>query len=149
MTEQSLIIGSGKSESLKITPLRRTHPKSLDYWDGNWVDSSIEVSAGAFAGKYTACLRTNEFKTFREGIDPLYRSLKGTALFASMEGWVDIQVTGDGLGHFQARCTLMDAPGIGNSLKFDLQFDQTELVVISKSLIRIEESFPVIGQVPV
>jgi hypothetical protein len=148
MTELSLIIGSGKSESLRITPLRRTHPKCVDYWDGNWVDSSIEVSVGAFTGKYTACLRTDEFKMFRLGIDPLYESWKGTASFASMEGWVDIQVAGDGLGHFQARCVLMDAAGVGNTLKFDLHFDQTELLILLKSLMRIEESFPVIGQLP-
>jgi hypothetical protein len=42
----------------------------------------------------------------------------------------------------------MDAAGIGNTLKFELQFDRTELAVIVKSLTRIEESFPLIGLPP-
>ena len=146
MTEQSLMIGSTTSQWLRVTPLRRTHPDCIDYWDGNWVDSSVDVSVGAFAGKYRACLRTDEFKTFRVGLDPLYKTLKGNASFTSMEDWVEIRVTGNGLGHFRAGCTLRDAAGIGNVLKFDLHFDQTELAVMVKSLTRIQESFPVIGQ---
>ena len=146
MTDQSLIIGSVNSEWLRITPLRRAHPQCADYWDGNWVESSVDVSVGAFTGKYKACLRTDEFKSFRDGLDSLYKTLKGKASFASMEDWVEIQVTGDGLGHFRAVCTLRDAAGVGNTLRFDLQFDQTELAVMLKSLIRIDESYPVIGQ---
>ena len=91
MTDQSLIIGSATSQWLRITPLRPTHPQCADYWDGNWVDSSVDVSVGAFAGKYKACLRTDEFKMFRVGLDPLYTTLKGEASFASMEDWVEIQ----------------------------------------------------------
>ena len=63
-----------------------------------------------------------------------------------MEDWIGIQVTGDGLGNFRAACTLRDAAGIGNTLKFELHFDQTELALMVNSLIRIEEQFPVIGQ---
>jgi hypothetical protein len=146
MTDQSLILGSTASQWLTITPLRRTHPECADYWDGNWVDSSIDVSVGAFAGKYKACLRTDEFKSFRLGLEPIYKDLKGKASFTSMEDWVEILMTGDGLGHFRARCTLRDAAGIGNTLKFELQFDQTQLPGMVESLIHIEESFPVIGQ---
>lgn len=146
MTDKSLVIGSIESQWLRITPLRRTHPQCADYWDGNWVDSSVDVSVGAFAGSYQACLRTEEFKAFRVGLDHIYTTLKGEASFASMEDWVAIQVIGDGLGHFRAACMLRDAAGIGNTLKFELHFDQTELAVIVEALVRVEQSFPVIGQ---
>src|ERR1700732_4876837 len=69
----SLIIGSTASQWLRVTLLRRAHPECADYWDGNWVDSSVDVSVGAFAGKYIACLRTDEFKTFRIGQQNLSR----------------------------------------------------------------------------
>src|ERR1700721_2406669 len=81
MPEESLIIGSVASQWVRVTPLRRTHPNCADYWDGNWVDSSVDVSVGAFAGKYKACLRTDELKMFRVGLDPLYTTLKGEASF--------------------------------------------------------------------
>lgn len=146
MKEPGLILGSLDSQWLRLIPLRRTHPGCIDFWDGNWVDSTVDVSVGAFTGKYTACLRTDEFKSFRVGLDNLYQKLNGKTSFSSMEHWINIEVTGDGLGHFRAACTLRDAAGVGNTLKCDIQFDQTELAVMIKSLSRIEEDFPVIGQ---
>lgn len=148
MTDQSLIIGSTTSQFLRVTPLRRTHPACSDYWDGNWIDSLVDVSVGAFTGKYTACLRTDEFKAFRVALENLYRTAKSDSSFTSMEEWIEVQVIGDGLGHFEAQCTLRDAAGIGNTSRFNLDFDQTEIPVMLKSLHSIEESFPVVGLPP-
>jgi hypothetical protein len=106
------------------------------------------VSIGAFTGTYTACLRTDEFEAFRVGLEPLYNTLNGKTSFSSMEAWIDIQISGDGLGHFEAECTLRDAPGNGNTLKCEFRFDQTELTGMLKSLRSIQEAFPVIGQLP-
>ena len=61
---------------------------------------------------------------------------------------MEIQITSDGLGHFQAKCKLRDAAGIGNTLKCEIRFDQTELAFMLKSLRSIDEAFSVIGELP-
>jgi len=65
-----------------------------------------------------------------------------------MEDWVTIEIVSDGLGHFQAKCTLRDAAGIGNTLKCEFNFDQTELAIMLQSLRSIDAVFPVIGELP-
>jgi len=62
-----------------------------------------------------------------------------------MEGWLRIDVQGDGRGHFDAACEAIDQPGIGNRLAFKIDFDQTELPSIVQRLEAICEAVPVVG----
>jgi hypothetical protein len=63
-----------------------------------------------------------------------------------MEFWIDIDVKGDGRGHFVGKSWLKDRPGMGNQLTFEISFDQTELATILRSLRGALEMFPVVGQ---
>ena len=143
--EPELRIGPRGAQHLFVVPRRRAHPDCGDYWDGNWVDSLVELSVGGFRARFIASLRTEEFATFRQQLEPLFESLSGKATFSSMEDWLVIEVSGDGLGHFRADCEARDEAGIGNSLKFTLSFDQTELSSILQGLRAIEDAFPVLG----
>ena len=144
----SVTIGSPDSEYLIIHVINREYPLSSDYYDGNWVGSTIKVSAGGFAGKITASLRSEEFVKFMNELSMLYEELSGQAHFTTMEQWLSITVVGDGLGHFEAQCQLSDnAPaGGGNTLYFTLHFDQTFIPGIIAGLKRIITAFPVIGK---
>ena len=143
--DTELLIGSRESEFLRVRPTARAHPASGDYWDGNWLDSEIELSAGAFRGQYVACLRVDELIRFRDQLTALNESLDGQASFDSIEHWLQITVKGDGLGHFNAHCLAKDIAGIGNTLKFSLYFDQTEIPAILDGLNQTIERFPLIG----
>jgi hypothetical protein len=55
-----------------------------------------------------------------------------------MEHWLRVNIQGDGRGHFLGKCEARDQPGTGNTLRFELTFDQTELPPI---LIALDESF--------
>lgn len=142
----SVIIGSPDSEYLIIHVKNREYPLSSDYWDGNWVKSIINVSAGGFTGKVRASLRSEEFVEFMNELSMLYKELSGQAHFTTMEKWLSITVVGDGLGHFEAQCKLSDnAPaGGGNTLYFTLHFDQTFIPGMLDGLNRIVTAFPVI-----
>src|SRR5690349_6163467 len=118
---------------------------ATDYWDGNWVDSSIEIRAGGFSGRFGASLRTEEFESFRVHLAKLYTFETSTAEFTTMEEQLRIHVNGDKLGHYTAECSAMDQAGIGNRLSFELEFDQTDIPSILAGLDSIIESFPVIG----
>ena len=57
-------------------------------------------------------------------------------------------IEGDGRGHFVARCEARDQPGTGNTLRFELRFDQTELPPVLASLDAVLAAFPVKGRGP-
>ncbi len=143
----SVTIGLPNSEYLTIHVINREYPLSSDYYDGNWVGSTIEVSAGGFTGKVSASLRSEEFVKFMNELSMLYEELSGQAHFTTMEQWLSITVVGDGIGHFEAQCKLSDnAPsGTGNTLNFFIYFDQTFIPGMIAGLNRIITAFPVIG----
>jgi hypothetical protein len=128
-----------------VSPTRREHPEASDYWDGNWLYATVKIVAGAFRGSFEAQLRADEFLRFRDLLRPLHERLSGRAVFDPMEPWLRIEVEGDGKGHFHATCRATDRPGMGNSLSFAVDFDQTELADVLRSLDAICDAFPVVG----
>ncbi|MHC4202360.1 MAG: WapI family immunity protein [Planctomycetota bacterium] len=144
-------IGRSDCEFLRVEVLRRTNPSEEDYWDGNWLVTRVSVGSGGFSGNTAADLRTDEFASFLAELEQLYLKLAGTASFASMEPWLTIKVTGDGLGHFTADCEVRDgfardAIGSGGVLSFEIAFDQTELPPIISQLKQLLAAYPVVGQ---
>jgi hypothetical protein len=51
--------------------------------------------------------------------------------------------SGDGLGHINIDCKARDEAGIGNTLKFELAIDQTEIQGLIYQLDEILKAFPV------
>lgn len=145
MSIPAILIGSESSDHVVIAVTRREFADATDYWDGNWIYASVRVNVGSFRGEYEALLRTDEIASFRDGLTRLHAELKGAATFQSMEQWLRIHVEGDGLGHFTAKCEARDQPGIGNTLQFELRFDQTDLPPMLASLDAVLTAFPVIG----
>ena len=131
---------------LLIEALRRSHPNATDYWDGNWIHCTIEVTVGGFRGRVDADLRSTDFVSFRKGLEAVYSQLNGEASLETMEGWIALRLAGNGRGHFALDCELLDQPGFGNRLRFRLPpLDQTELPPCVEALRRIEAAFPVAG----
>jgi hypothetical protein len=128
-----------------VTPRPTTERIRVGGFDANWVDATIRIAAGAFAGEYAALLRADDFVRFRDQLRPLYEQLAGAATFATLEGWLSIEVRGDGKGHFQAKCEAIDEPGVGSRLAFNLDFDQTELPETLRQLDAICDAVPVIA----
>lgn len=94
---------------------------------GDWLQTQISIRAGAFKGAFNVCLMLYDFGHFLEQLEPMYRSLDGKATMSCVEGWINIEVEGDGFGHFTAKCVASDNFSYGNQLVFNLHFDQTEL----------------------
>lgn len=145
MTVPSIVIGSESSAYLSVEVTRRANPEADELNDYGWLHATVRARAGAFQGEYQALLRAEEFASFHEQLAPLHTVLKGTARFESLERWLEVDVEGDGLGHFVARCLARDEAGIGNTLSFELTFDQTELRPLLHSLAAVREAFPVKG----
>lgn len=138
------VAGEG-GEAVTIRVGGRMHPDATDYWDGNWLLSPIEVVVGGFTGRVQAGLRADELVSFREQLQELHRTLEGEAKLESLENWLILVATGDGLGHVEVTGAARDEPGMGNELRFGFTSDQTFLPEIIDALLQVEQLFPVLG----
>ena len=141
-----LVIGYSHTARIAVQPLHRENPQAQDYWDGNWLVTDIEVAVGSFKGRVQAALCAPDFHRFREELQRLQKELSGTASFSTMEEWLALTFTGDGIGHFKVVGHLIDSPGVGNTLSFELTCDQTELPPMLHGLDAICTAFPVLGE---
>ena len=145
-----LRIGGEETEYLLVQVLRRSHPQCDDFWDGNWIETRITLSAGGFRGRFRASLRSEEFVRFRAGLRRVYASPRtaiptSVAEFAALEEQLTIRVIGDGPGHFTAECVAVDEAGTGNRLEFTLRFDQSCIPALLTDLDALITAFPVKG----
>ncbi len=90
--EPSLVLGSVDADHLSIVLLGRAHPGTTDYWDGNWVRSTLEVRAGGFTAHVTAELRAEEIHRFAEGLKFINDNLFDAAVLQSMEDWITLSI---------------------------------------------------------
>ncbi len=143
--EPSFRLSADSGDFLEIVVGHPTQSDTDDYWDANWISAGIRVEAGAFKAHVAASLRREDFPVFRDGLKKLYADLKGQAKFTTMEKWLELEITGDGRGHFAARGVVIDSLWGNNRLEFELQFDQTRLPRLIRELDEVVARRPVIG----
>jgi hypothetical protein len=101
-------MGSTDAEHLSIAVLGREHAGADDYWDGNWLITTISVAVGGFTGRVRASLRMDEIHRFNEGLKFLNQNLFGAALLESMEHWISLAVKAGSRGRIEVSGELMD-----------------------------------------
>jgi hypothetical protein len=122
------------------------HAGATDFGDGNWLVTPVEVVAGDFRGVVGASLRAEELRAFRLALAALNSTLRGKAVLESMEEWLTIQVGVDALGHLLVSGRVVDRPGVGNVLAFNIDgLDVTSLPAVIESIEVIDEAYPVLG----
>ena len=145
--EPSLVLGTVDADHLSIVPLGRAHPGASDFWDGNWVRSTLKVRAGGFTAHVTAELRVDEIHRFAEGLKFINDNPFGPAILQSMEDWITLSIKCNPNGALDVSGEVTDKPGVGNRLSFELHgFDQTHLSSWLSQLSAIELRFPVVGE---
>ena len=144
--EIGFVLGRESSNFLKIKINNYSFQYADDYWDGNWLNARITLKIGGFTGDYVAQIRNTDFVDFKKDLEKIYSNLEGQIHFHDMEGNLQINISGDGLGNFKADGVATDDPNIdGNKLTFILGFDQTEISSMTKMIDKIIENFPVRG----
>ncbi len=148
-TKPFLFIGQLGRSHLIAQAVRRTFPLCTDYYDGNWIETKIEISAGRFRGTLTTTLRAEEFLQFRDELLSLNSHTMTRACLSSLEDWLKIEVERTGPGNFTAHCEAADESveaGGGNRLRFTIAFNSTDLPAMLNSLNLIVAEFPVVGE---
>jgi hypothetical protein len=134
---------------IKIKLVSFAYPDADLDWDRNWINSKVTIKAGGFSGQFDCNFMTTDFERFRIEFAQLYTKLSGTASFDTIEGQVSIKIKGDGIGHFEADCLAMDYAGTGNTLEFEMVFDQTIIPEIVRQLDNITKTFPILGDMKI
>jgi hypothetical protein len=131
---------------VRLEPLEVIKYESDLDWDRNWIKTNVTVKGGKFYGQYSGDFMTVDFEKFKQELSRLYDNLKGTANFNDLEGFLELKITGDGIGHFKVDVKACDQPGVNESkLSFTIGFDQTELKELVNQLDRITKQFPISG----
>lgn len=136
-------IGGIEHEKIEVGVIGYEQEPTGEYYDDNWIRGSVYISVGGFKGKYSAAFLTDDLSQFLNELQHLYRSLKGTAEFKTMEGQLYVKASGDGKGHIEIEGKAIDAAGIGNQLNFNLEIDQTDLLQTIKQLRELVKHYPV------
>ena len=140
-----IAINADGGDYVRISLFDRSHPECHDYWDGNWLAASVDVQAGSFHGTVEGDIRADELVGFLEPLRRLQQTLEGTSQFETLENWLSIRATGDGIGHINVECEILDQPGIGNKLLCTLKTDQTHIRNTVAELETAVAAFPVVG----
>src|SRR5690349_20183395 len=113
--EKSIRIKSA-GDLLEIIIHRYSHPGSLDTYDKNWVDTTINIKVGGFTGCYSSFFQTTDFPSLRDSLKILYNDLSYTFDFTTIEGQLNLRFKGDGIGHIEVKGEAQDEAGTGNTL---------------------------------
>jgi hypothetical protein len=144
---QELIFEISDSGNLvRLEPKRYFREGCEIDWDNNWIITTVTVKGGVFSGQFNAEFMTFNFEMFKQELRSLYDNLKGSATFSGMEGQLQLEVVGDGIGHFDVNVEACDQPDVsGSVLTFTMGFDQTSIKELVFQLDRITKQFPIIG----
>lgn len=102
-------------------------PEAASECGYEWLAAQVKIDVGGFRGDVSMSILFSDIVRFKEALEPVYRALCGTAEFTTIEGQLRIMVEVDKTGHVKASGELLDAAGIGNTLRFEIRFDQTLL----------------------
>jgi hypothetical protein len=140
---KSIAFGAEEYERVEITIFGYERAASGDYHDDNWLSVEVSVNCGAFHGKFPAAFLTRELESFHAQLTLLYQTLTGSARFETLEGQLELEATGNGLGRIKISGEARDQAGIGNKLIFEIGIDQTQLQTSVQSLAAAMSVFPV------
>lgn len=146
LVDLEILIKRSENEIFLVDVIARSSEEAEDFYDGNWLNVKVTIKAGDLSGIVHGQLRADELACLRGELEELYQSLIGCAQFSTMEQCLSLEFIGDGMGHIVFRGEVMDEVGIGNTLKFSFDLDQTFIPGILSALETITKTFPVIGK---
>ena len=134
---------TGDLGKLEISVLRRSNSETDDYWDGNWLESRIEVDVRGINVLYSANLRVDDFQRFYESLKALKNGTTKESEFTTMEEglYLHFQVEYNGSVNCKGKANTES----GDSLDFKLQTDLGALDRFLGELGVTLKSYPLVG----
>lgn len=138
-------ISGTTGEQLEISILRRSNPKSLDYWDANWLECEIKIIVSNFNSIYGTNLRVEELQKFYADLIKLQKGIENEALFITIEEglYLECKIKRNGILEITGKAT----NEVGNNLSFSVQTDFTSLDTFINEMKAALEIYPLKGKV--
>jgi hypothetical protein len=136
----------GEDTKIEIEAIGRKYPNTTDYWDINWLVSTINVNIPGYKACFNASLTTYEIRDFYTELTRMETKLKGQAKLNNIDGYLDIECEMNRTGRMMWSAELCYPAGHGALLSFDFESDQSYLGDLIKQLEQLLRVYPVIGK---
>lgn len=148
MAAIDVIIGERPGDHIRIRVTGRTDLAARDYWDSNWLVSSVTVQAGGWKGRNEkAFFRTEELSSLRAKVELLHEGRLRDAEFAPMEPHVRFRLGCEAEGApVSVSGAAVDQPEGGNRLEFRMTMPFDALPSLAARLRAVEAAYPTIGK---
>lgn len=138
------LLGDGTKIAIEI--IDRKYLDASDFWDGNWINSKINIEIPGYLARFNANLRTDELMTFLNQLKRMDNQMKGKAILENIEDFISLKGEMNGLGNITWTGETCYPLGTGAILNFEFESDQSFLRNLTKELEEILDRFPVIGK---
>ena len=135
-------VGYSEHEYLELDVVNNAPFAKEDSIGGTWLKIVVSFVLGGFRGKVTGELLADELRSFQTGLENLYKSLSGKASLSTLEGWLFIEIIGNGRGQMMMNGEIIENPGRRNTFQFELDLDQSFIPPILSDLEKIVKTFP-------
>lgn len=133
--------GGSERERLEVAVVGYEREFSGHYDDDNWLSVTLRVQVAGFSGTADATMTTVELLALQEMLHSLQKDPWAQAEFSAVEEQLRIALTGSGRGAFLLRGEIADPSG--NTLRFSLEMDLSQLGATSRQLGAVLRAFPI------
>lgn len=130
----------GDSGKLEINILGRNNPDSLDFWDGNWVNSEIKIDVPGFNAFYKTNLRLDDISRFYQALIKLKNGTSKEAEFTTLEESLYLHFLVEKTGSIT--CNGKAKNNLGSTLNFILGTDLSTLDNFVREIDAALKSYP-------
>jgi hypothetical protein len=140
------VVIRGDGGKVQIEVLNYERPNATEGSDANWLACKCGVTVREFSCDVSLSLVTDDFVRFLGDLDQAQRSLKGTAVFASLESGLTLEIKFKAAGHADVLGTVQSQLSVVPSrtkLDFSFESDQSFLSHSVEELRAVIQQFPV------
>ena len=144
MPETVFVRGNGGEVQVEVLDYER--PTSKEGSDANWLVCRCRVTVREFISDVRLSLMSDDFVRFLRNLDDALRSLRGTAVFATAEEGLALEVRFKAAGHADVSGIVQSQLSVipsRTNLDFSFESDQSFLSETVKGLRALIQRFPV------
>ena len=136
----------GDGGQIQIEVLNYERSKSTEGSDASWLSCRCSVTVREFSCGVSLSLMTDDFVRFLDDLNEALRSLRGTAVFITLESGLKLEITFKAAGHADVFGTVQSQLSVVPSrtiLDFSFETDQSFLSQTVEGLRAVIQQFPV------
>ena len=118
---------------------------SNDYWEENWLYTSVKAKFSGFTVDFYCDLRTDDFEKCSDEVSNLLAEITDGAKFVTLEEGVELHFQRDSVGIIFVKGKLTATELTKCSLEFSFSVDIPTMERFNIELHKIIEKYPIIG----